>query len=174
MAGPGPRRNATPDGQPPQLIGDDLKRTTDQMFWGQTGIALDGRNGTLSLGIASINPCTGGGLAKCPAEPKDPEALRRDMAKGLYACRPAAQKCTVSTRPNGRRQRVQTMVSLGGFVSQETNIELADGRALMIFVDNQFRSPAHGNHVVIPQRTTPLSPTEITAIATAIADQILP
>jgi hypothetical protein len=170
----GPAETATPNGQPPRVIGDDLKRPTDQMFWGQTGIALDGRRGTLSIGIASMNPCTGGRLAKCPPGSKDPETLRRDMATGLYACQPAPEKCTASIRPNGRRQRVQKMVSLGGFVSQETNVELADGRALMIFVDNQFRTPVPADKVFVPQPTTPLSPAQITAIATAIGDQILP
>ena len=46
-----------------------------------------------------------------------------------------------STAANGRRQRVQTSVSSGGFVSQETNVEPADGRALLLFVDNEFIAP---------------------------------
>jgi len=116
-------RNATPDGQPPRIFGDDLTNPTDQMFTGATGIALDGRRGTLSLNIISIDPCTGGSLAKCPAEHGSPQELRREMAKGLFACQPAAQKCTASTGGDGRRQRVQTMLSSGGFVSQETNVE---------------------------------------------------
>jgi hypothetical protein len=168
-------RNATPDGQPPRIFGDDLKRPTDQMFTGGTGISLDHRRGTLSLNIISINPCTGGSLAKCPAGHRSPESLRQDMEKGLYACQPAALKCTASTGSDGRRQRVQTMTSLGGFVSQETNIELADGRALMLTVDNQFIAPgSKDNHNDVAQRATPLSPAQVTTIAAAIGDQILP
>jgi hypothetical protein len=168
-------KTVTPDGQPPRIVGDDLKRPTDQMFSGTTGISLDGRRGTLGLNIISINPCTGGTLAKCPTEHNDPQALRREMEKGLYACQPAAQKCTASTAANGRRQRVQTSVSLGGFVSQETTVELADGRALMLTVDNQFIPPGSGdNHSDVAQSATPLSPAQVTATAITIGDQILP
>jgi hypothetical protein len=168
-------KTVTPDGQPPRILGDDLNRPTDQMFSGTTGISLDGRRGTLSLNIISINPCTGGTLAKCPTEYGSPEALRRDMEKGLYACQPAAQKCTASTGIHGRRQRVQTSVSLGGFVSQETTVELADGRALMLTVDNQFSPPGSSdNNDNVAQSATPLSPAQVTATATTIGDQILP
>jgi hypothetical protein len=168
-------KTVTPDGQPPRIFGDDLKNPTDQMFSGTTGISLDGRRGTLSLNIISINPCTGGTLAKCPAEHGSPEALRRDMENGLYACQRAAQKCTASTGRDGRRQRVQTSVSLGGFVSQETTVELADGRALMLTVDNQFFPPGGSdNHDNVAQSATPLSPAQVTAAATTIGDQILP
>jgi len=84
-------------------------------------------------------------------------------------------KCTASTRPDGRRQRVQTSASLHGFISQETNVELADGRALMIAVDNEFVPPG-GNpeHNVAQPGTAPLSPAQVTTIATTIGDQILP
>lgn len=166
----------TPDGEPPRLIDDDLKRPADQMFWGATGIGLEGRRGTLTLSIVSMNPCTGGRLAnRCPDEHKDPETLRRDMARTVFACQPAAQKCTASTRPDGRRQRVQGMSSpRGGFISQATNIELADGRALMILVDNTFIAPSRRNETTIAQHATPLTAAQITAIATAIGDQILP
>jgi hypothetical protein len=168
-------KTVTPDGQPPRIFGDDLKRPTDQMFTGTTGIALDGRRGTLGLQIISINPCTGGSLAKCPAEHGSPESMRQAMATGLYACQPAARKCTASTGKDGRRQRVQTSVSLGGFVSQETNVELADGRALMLTVDNQFIAPgSRDNSDDVAQSRTPLSPAQVTAIATTIGDQILP
>jgi hypothetical protein len=168
-------KTVTPNGQPPRIFGDDLKSPTDQMFSGTTGISLDGRRGTLSLNIVSINPCTGGTLAKCPTEHKSPEALRRDMEAGLYGCQPAAQKCTASTGGDGRRQRVQTSVSLGGFVSQETTVELADGRALMLIVDNQFIPPgSRDNSNNVAQSTTPLSPAQVTATATTIGDQILP
>ena len=166
---------ATPDGQPPRIVGDDLTNPTDQMFTGTTGIALDGRRGTLSLNIISIDPCTGGALAKCPAEHGSPQALRQEMAKGLYACRPAARKCTASTGADGRRQRVQTAVSAGGFVSQETTVELADGRALMLTVDNQFFPPGStDNHHGVAQSATPLSPAQVSAVATTVGDQILP
>jgi hypothetical protein len=164
-------RTSTPNGQPPRIFGDDLKNPTDQMFTGTTGIALDGRHGTLSLNIVSINPCTGGSLAKCPAGQGSPP----DMAKGLFACQPAAQKCTASAGSNGRRQRVQTTTSLGGFVSQETNVELADGRALMLTVDNQFIPPGRtNNHNDVAQSTTPLSPAQVSSIAATIGNQILP
>jgi hypothetical protein len=168
-------KTVTPDGQPPRIVGDDLKNPTDQMFSGTTGISVDGRRGTLSLQIISIDPCTGGALAKCPAGHENPEAVRQDMEKGLYACQPAAQTCTASTRPDGRRQRVQTSVSLGGFVSQETTVELADGRALMLTVDNQFIPPGSSdNSHDVAQSATPLSPDQVTATATTIGDQILP
>lgn len=161
-------RTVTPDGQPPRIFGDDVERPTDQMFSGTTGISLDGRRGTLSLNIISIDPCTGGTLAKCPTEPKD-------LAKSLYACAPAARKCTASTGANGRRQRVQTSASLGGFLSQETTVELADGRALMLTVDNQFIPPGRGDHKDdVAQSVTPLSPAQVTATAVAIGDRILP
>jgi hypothetical protein len=167
-------KEATPDGQPPRIFGDDLKRPTDQMFTGATGIALDGRRGTLSLNIISMDPCTGGKLAKCPAGRTDPARARREMAKGLFACRPAAVKCAATTGSDGRRQRVQTSLSLGGFVSQETTVELADGRALMLTVDNQFIAPgATDTHNDVAQGTPPLSPTQVTATATAIGDRIL-
>lgn len=168
-------KTVTPNGQPPRIVGDDLKNPTDQMFSGTTGISLAGRRGTLSLNIISINPCTGGALAKCPAQHGSPEAMRREMAKGLYACQPAAQKCTASTGAGGRRQRVQTTVSLGGFVSQETTVELADGRALMLTVDNQFIAPgSSSNRNDVAQSAPPLSPAQVTATATTIGDQILP
>jgi hypothetical protein len=162
-------KTATPDGRPPRIFGDDLKHPTDQMFTGTTGISLDGRHGTLSLNIISIDPCTGGALAKCTPGQKSP-----DLARGLYACQPAAQKCTASTGRDGRRQRVQTSVSLGGFVSQETTVELADGRALMLTVDNQFIAP--GSTSIkndVAQSATPLTPAQVTATATTIGDQIL-
>lgn len=165
---------ATPDGQPPRIFGDDLTKPTDQMFTGTTGISLDGRRGTLSLNIISIDPCTGGALAKCPTPKGSPGALRQEMEKALYACQPAAQKCTASTGEDGRRQRVQSMVSLGGFVSQETTVELADGRALMLTVDNQFIAPgSKDNRNDVAQSTTPLTPAQVTATATTIGDQIL-
>jgi hypothetical protein len=168
-------KTVTPDGQPPRIAGDDLAHPTDQMFSGTTGISLDGRRGTLSLNIISINPCTGGALAKCPAQHGSPAALRRDMVTGLFACQPAAQKCAASTGKDGRRQRVQTSVSLGGFVSQETTVELADGRALMLTVDNQFIAPGRrDNHDDVAQSTPPLSPAQVTTTATTIGDQILP
>jgi hypothetical protein len=164
-------KSPTPDGQPPRIVGDDLKRPTDQMFTGTTGIALNGRRGTLSLNIISMNPCTGGTLAKCPAGHSSPP----DMAKGLYACQPAAQKCTAGTGSDGRRQRIQTTTSLGGFISQETTVELADGRALMLTVDNQFIPPGRtNNHDDVAQSTTPLSPAQVSTIAVTIGSQILP
>jgi hypothetical protein len=168
-------KEATPDGQPPRIYGDDLKRPTDQMFAGTTGISLDGRRGTLSLSIISIDTCTSGKLAKCPAGHQSPQQNREEMTKGLFACQPAAHRCAATTGSGGRRQRVQTSLSLNGFVSQETNVELADGRALMLTVDNQFIPPGAkdvGNDVA--QSTTPLSPAQVTATATAIGDQILP
>jgi hypothetical protein len=69
---------------------------------------------------------------------------------------------------------VQTSVSLGGFTSQETTVELADGRALMLTVDNQFIAPGRSARNPVAQSATPLSPAQVTAIATAIGDQILP
>jgi hypothetical protein len=68
---------------------------------------------------------------------------------------------------------VQTSVSLGGLVSRETTVELADGRALMLTVDNQFIAPSHSAKNPVAQRATPLSPAQVTAIATTIGDQIL-
>ena len=168
-------KEATPDGQPPRIFGDDLRRPTDQMFSGTTGISLDGKRGTLSLNIISINPCTGGKLAKCPASHASPAKMRETMTKGLFACQPAPEKCAATTGVDGRRQRVQTSLSLNGFVSQETTIELADGRALMLTVDNQFIAPdATDVTDDVAQSTTPLSPAQVTAAATAIGDQILP
>jgi hypothetical protein len=83
-------------------------------------------------------------------------------------------KCTASTGTNGRRQRVQTTVSLGGFVSQEATVELADGRALMLTVDNQFIAPgATSNHNDVAQSATPLTPAQVTATATGIGNRIL-
>jgi hypothetical protein len=157
----------TPDGQPPRIVGDDQKNPTDQMFSGATGITVGGRRGTLALGIISIDPCTGGKLAKCPP-------AGQTMTEGLFACQPAAPKCTASTGPDGRRRRVQTSVSLYGFASQETNVELADGRTLMLTVDNQFIVPGSGDQDHVAQRATPLSPAQVTAIATRIGDQIRP
>jgi hypothetical protein len=168
-------KEATPDGQPPRIFGDDLKRPTDQMFSGITGISLDGKRGTLSLNIISVNPCTGGKLAKCPAGHGSPAEIRETMTKGLFACQPAPEKCAATTGNGGRRQRVQTSLSLNGFVSQETTVELADGRALMLTVDNQFIAPdAKDVSNNVAQATTPLSPAQVTAAATAIGDQILP
>jgi hypothetical protein len=167
-------RPVTPDGQPPQLLGDDGKPGADQMFWGATGITLDGRRGTLALSIISLNPCTGGKLAKCPSDHKSTEDLRRDMAEGLYVCQRAPVTCTASTGPDGRRQRVQTSTSLHGFVVQETTVELADGRALMLSVDNQTVFGGRSDKNTLAQRATPLSPAQVTAIADAIGDQILP
>ena len=165
----------TPDGQPPRIFGDDLTRPTDKMFTGMTGISLDGKRGTLGLMIISINPCTGGSLAKCPSEHANPAELRKQMLKGLFACQPAAEKCAATTGDNGRRQRVQTSPNEDGFISQETTVELADGRALMLTVDNQFIKPdAKDNSNSVAQSTTPLSQAQVTAIATAIGDQILP
>jgi hypothetical protein len=165
----------TPDGQPPRIFSDDLKRPTDQMFTGTTGISLDGKRGTLGLNIISINPCTGGALTKCPSEHASPAELRKQMLKVLFACQPAAAKCAATTGRDGRRQRVQTSPTEDGFVSQETTVELADGRALMLTVDNQFIAPeAKDNSNSVAQSTTPLSPTQVTAAATAIGDQILP
>ena len=166
---------ATPSGQPPRIFGDDLKRPTDQMFSGTTGISLDGKRGTLSLSIISINPCTGGKLAKCPVNHGSPAQMREMMTKGLFACSPAPEKCAATTGNDGRRQRVQTSLSLNGFVSQETTIELADGRALMLTVDNQFIAPdATDISDNVAQSTTPLSPAQVTSAATAIGDQVLP
>jgi len=168
-------KTVTPDGRPPRIFGDDLTNPTDQMFTGTTGISLDGRRGTLSLNIISIDPCTGGALAKCPAQHGSPQATRQEMEKGLYACQPAARKCAATTGSDGRRQRVQTAVSSGGFVSQETTVELADGRALMLTVDNQFFPPGStNNHHGVAQSATPLSPAQVTAVATTVGDRILP
>ena len=154
----------TPDGQPPRIVGDGPDRPADQMFSGRTGVSLEGRRGTLSLDIISVDPCTGGTLGKCPAKPAS-----------LFACGPAAQKCTASTGKDGRRQRVQTSVSLYGYVSQETNVELADGRTLMVAVNNEFIPPGQeGLKDNVAQKATPLSTAQITAIATTIGDQILP
>jgi hypothetical protein len=168
-------KEPTPDGQPPRIFGDDQRRPTEQMFSGITGISLEGRRGTLSLNIIAVNPCTGGKLAKCPAGKGSPEEIRKQTLEGLFACQPAPEKCAATTGSDGRRQRVQTSRSLTGFVSQETTVELADGRALMLTVDNQFIAPdAKGISNNVAQGTTPLSPAQVTAAATAIGDQILP
>jgi hypothetical protein len=67
------------------------------------------------------------------------------------------------------------MVGLGGFVSQETTVELADGRALMLTVDNQFIAPgSSSNKNDVAQSTPPFSPAQVTATATTIGDRILP
>ena len=166
---------STPDGQPPRITGDGLTRPTEQRFTGTTGISFDGRKGKLSLTIITIDSCSRGALAKCPAGASTPAEQRREMIEGLFACQPkAVVKCTASTRPDGRRQRVQTATSLHGFVSQETNIELADGRALMIAVDNEFVPPGGDPKNDIPQPGAPLSPAQVTKIATTVGDQILP
>jgi hypothetical protein len=158
---------ATPDGQPPRIYGDNLAAPTEQMFVGTTGISVDGRLGTLQLEIVAIDKCPGGGFAKCsPSAPVD-------MKEGLFGCQPAAQKCTAGTGAKGRRQRVQTSLGADGFVSQETNVELADGRALMLMVSNQYIAPGGGTEGSVRQAATPLTEAQITAIATAIGDQIL-
>jgi hypothetical protein len=168
-------KDVTPDGQPPRIFGDDVKHPTNQMFTGTTGLSLGGKRGTLSLNVIAVDPCTDGALAKCSADQGSPETQRQETERGLYACQPAAQKCVTSKGSHGRRERVQTSVSLGGFVSQETTIELADGRALMLTVDNQFIPPgSSSNRDDVAQNTTPLSPAQVTAAATAIAGQILP
>ncbi|MEV7626017.1 hypothetical protein [Actinoplanes sp. NPDC089786] len=160
-------KEATPDGRPPRIFGDDQRRPSSQMFTGTTGIALDGRRGTLSLEVISTDPCTGGSLAKCPPTGTDP-------LTGLFACGPAAKTCTTGTGEDGRRRRVQTMESLGGFLSQETNVELADGRVLMVAVTNQFIKPGSGvTNDYVAQPATPLSPAAVTGIATTIGDRIL-
>ena len=166
----------TPNGQPPRITGDGLTRTVDQMFTGTTGLGFDGRKGKLSINIISMDQCTGGALTKCAGDQKSPKERQKDLQEGLFACQPkAVLKCTASTGPDGRRQRVQTSTSLHGFVSQETNVELADGRALMIAVDNEFVPPGGDPKNDIPQPgVTPLSPAQVTTIATTIGDQILP
>ncbi len=93
------------------------------------------------------------------------------MAKGLYA---RGLECSATTGADGRRRRVQTTLGLGGFVSQETTVELADGRALMLTVDNQFIAPGRtSNHDDVAQSTPPWSPAQVTATATTIGDLIL-
>jgi hypothetical protein len=159
-------RDATPDGQPPRIAGDDPKAGTGQMFTGSTGLAVDGRRGTLSLSIINLASCTPSAVGKC--------STPKDMAIGLYSCRPAAKDCTASTGADGRRQRVQTMESLGGFLSRETTVELADGRALLLTVDNQFIAPgATSTAGDVAQPATPLTPAQVSTIATTVGGQII-
>lgn len=169
----------TPDGQPPLLqsvqvgliVRDGPARPGEQiqMFTGQTGVSLAGRRGTLSLHVdaPSSAPCTDGKPATCQIE--------ADLREGLLTCLPAAPKCTASTGKDGRRQRVQTSTSPGGYLNQETTVELADGRALTIAVNNEFLPPGKkGSTDNVAQSATPLSPAQVTAIATTIGDRILP
>jgi hypothetical protein len=154
----------TPDGEPPRIVADNARTPSDPMFSGVTGIGLDGRRGTLGLSVIALDSCTGP-LAKCAPS----------LGEGLYGCQPAALTCTAGTTGDGRRQRVRTTTSLGGFISQETTVELADGRALMITVDNQFSPPgSKDNRDNVAQEAAPLSPAQVKAIATTIGDQILP
>lgn len=160
---------STLNGQPPLITGDGVQRTQDQMFFGGTGIGLDGRRGTIRLSIIAVDPCNGGTFSKCGADPK------HDLTPDTFLkCSPSPEKCTESKGTDGRRRRVRTTTSKAGFVGNEATVELADKRALQIFVDNEFVVPgtAPGNSVAQPE--APLSPAQVEAVATAIGDRILP
>ncbi|GAA2635654.1 hypothetical protein [Paractinoplanes durhamensis] len=159
---------STPDGRPPLITGDGVQRTQDQMFFGGTGVGLDGRRGTLRLSIIAPNPCNGGTMSKCGTDPKiiDPDTY--------FKCYPSPEPCTESKGTDGRRQRVRTTTSLAGFVGHEATVELPDKRTLMIFVDNEFVVPGTDPENSVAQPATPLSPAQVKAIATTIGDQILP
>ncbi|GIF23204.1 hypothetical protein BJ973_000440 [Actinoplanes tereljensis] len=159
---------STPDGQPPLITGDGVQRTQDQMFFGGTGISLDGRRGTIRLSVIAVNPCNGGTLSKCGTDPK---ILNPDT---YFKCYPSPEECTESKGTDGRRQRVRTTTSLHGFVGHEATVELADKRTLLVFVDNEFIVPGTDPDNSVAQPEAPLSLLQIGAVATAIGDQILP
>lgn len=171
--------NPAPDGQPPNLFAADAPKEAQQMFNGGTGVAAEGRKGTLALDIVNFGPGAPCDTAdpKCGAENALPshEDNKRHM---FLSCR-GATGCTERIGPNGEQMVVATdstkLQQFSGpwsFTSYDVRVELPDARTLSLTVTNEF---GVGNQESsLQQQDPPLTVDQVTAIALDVASKIKP
>jgi hypothetical protein len=164
----------TLDGQPPNLFAPESAEYGEFLFNGGSGVAFEGRRGTLALEVLSPLPCAADN-AKCAAERADPAFAER-MREHLMTCA-APGGCEYRTGPKGERILTASTSSRPpradrALVRYEVRIRLADGRVLMLATANQFTEPG-GDKDAIAQDVPPLAMSHLVAIASAVAATVL-